>query len=185
MQALTEQQTRMIGYFFNQCTNFTNLFKKGGNSKLQKVLGHELLYKQCNKYWTYNLPKINSMSIEELNNLNYLVKYAIELKLYSKMTLKQFVESRFAIYYQSANCDRYGQLKVVDCHSIFPNNIVFSTQDCIDYVVKNDIVNVGTYGYTYGTYKGFSPWDIKSAKVKQICKDAYAKNPSRNNGNNW
>lgn len=180
----TEQQTRMIGYFFKQCTNFTNLFKKGGDSKLQKVLGSELLYKKGDN-WTYNLPKINAMSVDELNNLNYLVQYAIELKLYKNMSLKQFVESRFAIYYQSANCDRYGQLNVVDCHSIFPKNIVHSTQDCIDYVVKNDIVNVNTYGYTYGTYKGFSPWSIKDAKIKQICEDAYAKNTSRKNANNW
>ena len=48
----TELQTQMIGYFFKQCNNFTNLFKKGGNAKLQKVLGSELYYKQCGKYWT-------------------------------------------------------------------------------------------------------------------------------------
>lgn len=180
----TEQQTRMIGYFFKQCTNFTNLFKKGGDSKLQKVLGSELLYKKGDN-WTYNLPKINAMSVDELNNLNYLVQYAIELKLYKNMSLKQFVEIRFATYYLSANCDRYGQLNTVDCHRIFPNNIVYSTQDCIDYVVKNDIVNVNTYGYTYGTYKGFSPWSIKDAKIKQICENSYAKNPSRKNANNW
>jgi hypothetical protein len=181
----TELQTQMIGYFFKQCNNFTNLFKKGGNAKLQKVLGSELYYKQCGKYWTYKLTKINAMSVDELNNLNYLVRYAIELKLYGKMSLKQFVESRFAIYYQSADCDRYGQLNTVDVHSIFPTNIVYSTQDCVNYLVKNDIVNVNTYGYTYGTYKGFSPWYIKNAKIKQICEDAYAKNPSRKNCNNW
>jgi hypothetical protein len=48
------------------------------------------------------------------------------------------------------------------------------------------IVQVCLVGYQYGTYEGIFPWGgFKDPEVERLCKEAFAKNPSRNNGNNW
>jgi len=35
-------------------------------------------------------------------------------------------------------------------------------------------------------YEGIFPWgSFKDSNVEQMCKEAFAQNPSRNNGNHW
>jgi hypothetical protein len=52
--------------------------------------------------------------------------------------------------------------------------------------VLKEIVQVALVGYQYGTYEGIFPWGkFKDSNVEQMCKEAFAQNPSRNNGNHW
>lgn len=111
-----------------------------------------------------------------------------------KRVTKKYIYQAFENYYRTANCDRYGQLKTIDVYSLFPTSTwrgekidgALPTEDCLSYVIEKDLVSVNTYGYQYGTYKGISPWgSFKDSKLEQICKDAFAKNPSRKNCNNW
>lgn len=111
-----------------------------------------------------------------------------------KKVTKKYIYEAFEKYYRTANCDRYGQLKTIDVFVLFPTSKwgvgkiegALPTEDCVDYIISKDMVSVNTYGYQYGTYKGISPWGaFRDAKLEQICKEAFAKNSSRNNCNNW
>lgn len=88
------------------------------------------------------------------------------------------LRKRIVEYYRTADCDRYGQLKTVDAHRIAKSDDEMKQ--------LGEFVNLQTYGYTYGTYKGFSPWGaFKCFELENECRSAFAKNPSRNNQNNW
>lgn len=111
-----------------------------------------------------------------------------------KRVTKKYIYQAFENYYRTANCDRYGQLKTIDVYSLFPTSNwkgekidgALPTEYCLSYVIKKDLVSVNTYGSQYGTYKGISPWgSFKDIELEQICKDAFAKNLSRKNCNNW
>lgn len=81
-------------------------------------------------------------------------------------------------YYGTSGCDRYGQLGVIS------EGQIARTDE--EKKVLNEIVKVNTYGYTYGTYKGFAPWgSFIDSEVEQLCRESFAKNPSRNNCNHW
>ncbi len=81
-------------------------------------------------------------------------------------------------YFRNSGCDRYGQLGVIS------EGQIAKTEE--EKEVLNDIVNIGTYGYTYGTYRGFAPWgSFKDAEIEKMCREAFSNNPSRNNGNHW
>lgn len=88
------------------------------------------------------------------------------------------LRERIVEYYRTANCDRYGQMKTVDAHMIAKGSDEMKQ--------LSEFVQLQAYGYTYGTYKGFSPWGaFKCAELEKECRSAFAKNPSRNNQNNW
>lgn len=87
------------------------------------------------------------------------------------------LKKRLVNYYLTCNCDRYGQINTIDAHRI--------VVDASEMDELRKLVELNTYGYQYGTYLGFSPWNIKCPKLLEECKKALAKNPSRNNCNNW
>jgi hypothetical protein len=88
------------------------------------------------------------------------------------------LRERIVNYYRTANCDRYGQLKTVDAHQI--------AKSSDDMKELGELIGLQTYGYGYGTYKGFSPWGaFKCEELEKECQGAFAKNKSRNNQNNW
>lgn len=85
---------------------------------------------------------------------------------------------RIVDYYRTSGCDRYGQLRTISARQLAP------TDGEMEELKK--IVSVSLVGYQYGTYEGIFPWGgFKDKEVEQRCKEAFANNPSRNNGNNW
>ena len=94
------------------------------------------------------------------------------------MELRKKVIEELIKYYRTSGCDRYGQLGVIS------EGQIARTEE--EKKVLNEIVKVNTYGYTYGTYKGFSSWgSFIDSNIEQLCREAFAQNPSRNNGNQW
>jgi hypothetical protein len=81
-------------------------------------------------------------------------------------------------HYKTSGCDRYGQLNTISARQIA------KTDEEME--VLKEIVQVALVGYQYGTYEGIFPWGkFKDSNVEQMCKEAFAQNPSRNNGNHW
>jgi len=92
--------------------------------------------------------------------------------------MRHEIEQKLINYYKTSGCDRYGQLRTISAEQIA------KTDEEMD--ILKQIVNVNTYGYTYGTYLGFVPWGaFKDDHVERMCREAFAQNPSRNNGNHW
>jgi hypothetical protein len=94
------------------------------------------------------------------------------------MELRKKVIEDLIKYYRTSGCDRYGQLGVIS------EGQIARTDE--EKEVLNEIVNVGLYGYTYGTYRGFSPWgNFKDSEVERMCREAFQQNKGRLNMNNW
>jgi hypothetical protein len=96
----------------------------------------------------------------------------------TQSNLLEQVKQKLVAHYETASCDRYGQLKTMDVHSICKTE---EEREALKQVVK-----VSTYGYTYGTYEGFSPWyDFKDKELERQCNEAFGRNKGRNNGDQW
>lgn len=92
--------------------------------------------------------------------------------------MKKEIIEKLVNYYRTSGCDRYGQLSCISARQIA------KTDEEMD--MLKEIVQVALVGYQYGTYEGIFPWGKFIDKdVEQMCKEAFAKNPSRNNGNSW
>lgn len=94
---------------------------------------------------------------------------------------KEFIYEAMTKYYKTCHCDRYGQIKTIDVYSVFKDR----TKEVLEYLKTDRLIKVMTYGWQYGTYEGFSPWDINEADLKHACQIAFKTNPSRNNMNQW
>ena len=94
---------------------------------------------------------------------------------------KEFIYEAMTKYYKTCHCDRYGQIKTIDVYSVFKDR----TDEVLKYLDEDRLIKVTTYGGRYGTYKGFSPWDINEPDLKNACEIAFKNNPSRNNMNQW
>jgi len=94
---------------------------------------------------------------------------------------KEFIYEAMVKYYKTCYCDRYGQIGTIDVHTLFKER----TNEVLEYLDTDRIINVCTYGGRFGTYKGFSPWDINEADLKHACQIAFRNNPERNNMNQW
>lgn len=86
-------------------------------------------------------------------------------------------------YVANVNADGYGQLKTMDVYAVFGNR----TKECLEYLEKDPIIKVSTYGGRYGTYKGIGGLnDINDDNFRMMCKEAWANNKSRiRNTNQW
>ena len=94
------------------------------------------------------------------------------------METKNKVIEDLVKYYMTSGCDRYGQLGVIS------EGQIARTDE--EKEVLNEIVKVNTYGYTYGTYRGFNPWgNFKDSEVERMCQEAFQQNKGRLNMNNW
>jgi hypothetical protein len=95
-----------------------------------------------------------------------------------KLELKKDLTNKLVEYYRTTGCDRYGQISTISARQIA------KTDEEMD--VLKDIVSVALVGYQYGTYEGIFPWGgFKDKAVENLCREAFMKNPSRNNMNNW
>jgi len=92
--------------------------------------------------------------------------------------MKEMLVEKLVKHYRTSGCDRYGQLNTISARQIAKTDE--------EMVVLKEIVSVNLVGYQYGTYEGIFPWgSFKDSNVEQMCKEAFAQNPSRNNGNHW
>jgi hypothetical protein len=95
-----------------------------------------------------------------------------------RLELKKNLADKLVEYYGTTGCDRYGQIRTISARQIA------KTDEEMD--VLKDIVSVALVGYQYGTYEGIFPWGgFKDKDVESLCREAFMKNPSRNNMNNW
>jgi hypothetical protein len=92
--------------------------------------------------------------------------------------MKKEIIEKLVKHYRVSGCDRYGQLSTISARQIA------KTDEEMD--VLKEIVQVCLVGYQYGTYEGIFPWGgFKDKDVEKMCKEAFAKNPDRNNRNSW
>jgi predicted metal-binding protein len=92
--------------------------------------------------------------------------------------MKEMLVEKLVKHYRTSGCDRYGQLNTISARQIA------KTDEEME--VLKEIVQVALVGYQYGTYEGIFPWGkFKDKDVEQMCKEAFAQNSSRNNGNHW
>ena len=75
-------------------------------------------------------------------------------------------------HYRTCSVDRYGQMKTIDLFAI--------TSDPDEQQELGKYVQIGTYGWQYGTYLAFTPWNsFIDDEVKKLCSEAYGKNENR------
>jgi len=98
-------------------------------------------------------------------------------------TMKQEIMSAMLKYLTNASADGYGQLKTMDVHAVFGDR----TKEFLEYLKKDPIIKVSTYGWTYGTYQGIGGLsDIQDENFRNMCNEAWANNKSRmENLNRW
>lgn len=86
-------------------------------------------------------------------------------------------------YVANASADGYGQLKTMSVNAVFGDR----TKEFLEYLEKDPIIKVSTYGWTYGTYQGIGGLsDIKDDNFRMMCQEAWANNKSRiENLNRW
>ncbi len=86
-------------------------------------------------------------------------------------------------YVANASADGYGQLKTMDVYAVFGDR----TKEFLEYLEKDPIIKVSTYGWTYGTYQGIGGLhDIQDGLLRTKCQEAWANNKSRTrNINQW
>lgn len=97
--------------------------------------------------------------------------------------MKKEIAKSLIDYVTNANADQYGQLKTMDVYAVFGEK----TDEVLEYLKKDPIVKVSTYGWRYGTYKGIgSINDIQDESLRQCCLIAWNDNKSRTrNLNQW
>lgn len=71
----TDVHAKEIGMFYRISGDYIERFKKGGNQKLQRLIGEDLFYKKGNRWW-WNNPVIVRMSISELKILTKKIQDA-------------------------------------------------------------------------------------------------------------
>lgn len=99
-----------------------------------------------------------------------------------EQTIKDFIFEAMEKYYRTCYCDRYGQINTIDVYQVFKDK----TDEVLEYLKEDRIIEVNLYGGRFGTYKGINAWGgLKDDELMQRCKKAFSNNPSRNNMNNW
>lgn len=104
-------------------------------------------------------------------------------------TKRQEVIDAMVHYYQNQSTDQYGQLGCINIYSIC-KGLGRDENGKIDeeyFRELETIVNVKTYGWTYGTYEGFVPFgSFKDKEVQRQCNEAFDKNVYRSRSiNSW
>lgn len=91
------------------------------------------------------------------------------------------IKEKIVNYYRTCTTDGYGQMKTIDIFTFIDGN----NQEELDYL--SSLMTISTYGWTYGTYKGVSPWhSFKCTDLEAECRKAFAQNENRQrNLNQW
>lgn len=86
------------------------------------------------------------------------------------MGTKQFIEQTLSDYYKTCSVDKYGQVGTISAQPLFGDRY----EEVVEYIKSDPIIRIGTYGYTYGTYKGISNYDI-SEPLYKVCQQNLSK----------
>lgn len=100
MMKKTDLEAYTIGKFYRICGEFTDKFKRGGNQKLQKILGENLFYQSQRGQWFYNNKVICEMQISELEHLTSAILWQLSPKIFRRGDL----------VYSSANLQIFGMV---------------------------------------------------------------------------
>jgi len=100
-----------------------------------------------------------------------------------KTLIKYEIMEAMLNYVANARADQYGQLKTMDVYAVFGDR----TKEFLEYLEKDPIIKVSTYGWTYGMYQGIGGLhDINDGLLRTKCQEAWANNKSRTrNLNQW
>jgi hypothetical protein len=78
----TNLKAYTIGKFYRICNEYADKFKRGGNQKLQKIIGEKLFYKAQNGQWYFANKLICEMQISELEHLTSAIMCKLSPKIF-------------------------------------------------------------------------------------------------------
>ena len=85
--------------------------------------------------------------------------------------MRNQIKQSLVAYLSESGVDGYGQIKTLDPYAVFGDK----TEEVLKWNEEHKLLPIQTYGWRYGTYKGFSVSYIEDADIKQACYDS-AKN---------
>jgi hypothetical protein len=89
--------------------------------------------------------------------------------------MKEFIKEKLVNHHKNCSVDKYGQMSALDFYQIFDKE---KGEEVLNYLNDNKgVLNICTYGYRYGTYKGIS--NILDADIKKACNEAFNNNENR------
>ena len=86
--------------------------------------------------------------------------------------MKDYIKQALVDYLTRDGIDGYGQFKTLQPYEVFKDK----TEEVLKWNEEHKLLSIQTYGWTYGTYKGFNVGYIKDAEIKQACSDAVKNN---------
>jgi hypothetical protein len=86
--------------------------------------------------------------------------------------MKNYIKQALADYLTRDGVDGYGQTKVIQPFFVFGSK----TEEVLKWNEEHKLLSIRTYGWRYGTYKGFTVSEIKDEETKQACYDAVKNN---------
>ena len=85
--------------------------------------------------------------------------------------MKNQIKQALVDYLTRDGVDGYGQIKTLEPNAVFGKK----TEEVLKWNEEHKLLSMRTYGWAYGTYKGFTVSEIKDADIKQACYES-AKN---------
>jgi hypothetical protein len=86
--------------------------------------------------------------------------------------MKNYIKQALVDYLKDNGVDGYGQIKTLDLYSVFKDK----TDEVLEWDKEHKLLSMRTYGWRYGTYKGFTVSEIKDEDIKKACYDAVKNN---------
>jgi hypothetical protein len=86
--------------------------------------------------------------------------------------MKNQIKQALVDYLSKSGVDGYGQIKTLDPYSVFKDK----TEEVLEWDKEYKLLSMRTYGWAYGTYKGFTVSDIKDEEIKQACYESAQNN---------
>lgn len=79
--------------------------------------------------------------------------------------MKNQIKQALVDYLSKNGVDGYGQIKTLDPYSVFGND----ADEILKWNEEHKLLSIRTYGWKYGTYKGFTVSEIKDDDIKIAC----------------
>ena len=86
--------------------------------------------------------------------------------------MKNQIKQALVDYLSKNGVDGYGQIKTLDLYSVFKDK----TEEVLKWNEEHKLLSMRTYGWAYGTYKGFTVSNIKDEEIKQACYESAQNN---------
>lgn len=86
--------------------------------------------------------------------------------------MKNYIKQALADYLSKSGVDGYGQFKTLEPTDVFKDK----TEEVLKWNEEHKLLSIRTYGWRYGTYKGFTVSDIKDEDIKKACYESAQNN---------